>query len=151
MLRALPHILSRVFGPPLLIAPVPLDALLVGLRSAMLARGSQLNEPPEIRAFDDNSPSKGNDRPYGYSIKNGVATVPIHGVLVRRAGQVQPNSTILQIYEEVARIMAAAQADNRARGILLDIARPAAKPVASSISPRDPPSRPGQTDLGDGQ
>jgi signal peptide peptidase SppA len=122
MLRSLPHILSRVFGPPLLIAPVPLDALLVGLRSAMLARGSQ--QLPEIRAFDDSSPSQGNDRPRGYSIANGVATIPIHGVLVRRAGQVQPDSTVLQSYEEVARTMSAAQADNRARGILLDIDSP---------------------------
>lgn len=131
MLRSLPHILSRIFGPPLLIAPVPLEALLTGLRSAMLARGSQLEsgyDLPDLRgrfrAFDDSAPSQGNDRPRGYSIQNRVATLPIHGVLVRRAGQIQPDSTVLQSYEEVARTMQAAQADSRVGGILLDIDSP---------------------------
>ena len=131
MIRALPHILSRVFGPPLLIAPVPLDALLAGLRSAMLARGSLESgyDLPDMRgrfrAFDDGSPSQpSNDRPRGYSISSGVATVPVHGVLVRRAGQIQPDSTILQSYQEVAQIMAAAQNDSRVGGILLDIDSP---------------------------
>lgn len=131
MLRALPHILSRVFGPPLLIAPVPLDALLVGLRAAMLSRGSQDSgvDLPDLRgrygAFDDSSPSSpSNDRPRGYSIMNRVATLPVHGVLVRRAGQIQPNSTVLQSYQDVARIMSAAQADSRVGGILLDIDSP---------------------------
>ena len=64
------------------------------------ARSTGSTSAAGYRAFDDSSPSKGNDRPYGYSIENGVATVPIHGVLVRRAGQVQPDSTILQSYEE---------------------------------------------------
>ena len=122
MIRALPHILSRIFGPPLLIAPRPLDALLVGLRSAMLARGSQ--QDVTFGAFDDSSPSQGNDRPRGYSVQNGVATVPIHGVLVRRAGQIQPDSTVLQSYQDVARIMGAAQNDARVGGILLDIDSP---------------------------
>jgi signal peptide peptidase SppA len=123
MIRALPHILSRIFGPPLLIAPVPLDALLVGLRSAMLARGSQ--QDVTFGAFDDSSPSQPSiDRPRGYSIQSGVATVPIHGVLVRRAGQIQPDSTILQSYQEVAQIMATAQRDTRVGGILLDIDSP---------------------------
>ena len=54
MIRALPHILSRVFGPPLLIAPVPLDALLTGLHAAMLNRGSLLPEP---QALQDNGTS----------------------------------------------------------------------------------------------
>ena len=132
MIRALPHILSRVFGPPLLIAPVPLDALLVGLRSAMLARGSALESGYDLpdmrgrfRAFDDGSPAQPNtERPRGYSIQSGVATVPVHGVLVRRAGQIQPDSTILQSYQEVAQIMAAAQNDTRVGGILLDIDSP---------------------------
>jgi capsid assembly protease len=130
MLRALPHILSRAFGQPLLIAPVPLDALLVGLRAAMLARGSQSGfDLPDLRgrylAFDDSSPSSpSNDRPRGYSIMNRVATLPVHGVLVRRAGQIQPDSTILQSYQDVARTMAAAQADSRVGGILLDIDSP---------------------------
>lgn len=130
MIRALPHVLSRIFGPPLLIAPVPLEALLAGLRSAMQARGSALEsgyDLPDLRgrfrAFDDSGRSQG-ERTYGYSIKDGVATVPIHGVLVRRAGQIQPDSTILQSYEEVARTMQAVQGDSRVGGILLDIDSP---------------------------
>jgi signal peptide peptidase SppA len=131
MLRALPHILSRVFGPPLLIAPVPLDALLAGLHAAMRARGSQVEETtfnlPDFRAAFDTDrppPSSENDRPRGYRIDNRVATVPVHGVLVRRAGQIAPDSTPLQSYESVGRILRAAQADNRVGGVLLDIDSP---------------------------
>jgi signal peptide peptidase SppA len=123
MIRALPHILSRIFGPPLLIAPMPLEALLVGLRSAMLARGSQ--QDVTFGAFDDGA-SQRNDRPYGYTInpQTRVATLPIHGVLVRRAGQIQPDSTVLQSYESVGQILRAAMGDSRVGGILLDIDSP---------------------------
>src|SRR4051812_14713109 len=103
MIRALPHILSRIFGPPLLIAPVPLDALLAGLTAAMFNRGSLYEggapQLPEIGAFDDEPSQRGSRAPY--RIDRDVATIPVHGVLVRRAGQVTPDSTELQSYENL--------------------------------------------------
>jgi signal peptide peptidase SppA len=127
MLRALPHILARIFGPPLLIAPVKLDPLIAGLHAAMLARGSRLETTfnlPDFRAFDDGPITERQSDRRGYSVDSGVATVPIHGVLVRRSGQIQPDSTILQSYEDIARTMSAVQADSRVSAILLDIDSP---------------------------
>jgi signal peptide peptidase SppA len=123
MIRALPHVLARIFGPPLLIAPAKLDQMLLGLHAAMLHRGSLLAELPDIRGrVEGDSPSTATPR--GYSIRSGIATVPVHGVLVRRAGQIQPDSTILQSYEDVTRVLRTARADDRVRGILLDIDSP---------------------------
>jgi signal peptide peptidase SppA len=127
MIRALPHVLARIFGPPLLIAPAKLDQMLLGLHAALLARGSQQSEPinlPDFRGAIDSGKDGAPIRAAGYSIQSGVATVPVHGVLVRRAGQIQPDSTILQSYEEVARVLRTASADDRVRGILLDIDSP---------------------------
>ena len=55
MLRALPHILSLVFGPPLMIAPAKLDKLLLGLHAAMLHRGSLLAPDLQMREGDGSS------------------------------------------------------------------------------------------------
>jgi len=127
MIRALPHILARIFGPPLLIAPAKLDKMLLGLHAALQQRGSLIPEQgfnlPDFRglAFDaaENTP-----RPRGYAISKGVALVPIHGVLVRRAGQITADSTELQSYEAIATVIRTARADTRVSGILLDIDSP---------------------------
>jgi capsid assembly protease len=127
MIRALPHILSRIFGPPLLIAPAQLDALLNGLHAALAHRGSLIEtvaKLPDVMAFEEDVSEPRRERTFGYRLQNGVATVPVHGVLVRRAGQVQPDSTVLESYENVSRVLAAAQGDNRVQGILLDIDSP---------------------------
>jgi len=125
MFRALPHILARVFGPPLLIAPGPLEALLAGLGAAMLHRGSLLEALPDITmAFDKDETPPANERPRGYRISNGVAILPVHGVLMRRAGQVTPDSTPLQSYENVSRVLRTSQRDTRVRATLLDIDSP---------------------------
>jgi signal peptide peptidase SppA len=122
MIRALPHILARIFGPPLLIAPARLEPLLKGLQAAMLQRGSVEVSPSSA---DPASPSPpGEERPRGYTISRGVATLPIHGVLVRRAGQIAPDSTLLQSYENLGRVVRSAHRDSRVRGILLDIDSP---------------------------
>jgi signal peptide peptidase SppA len=121
MIRALPHILARVFGPPLLIAPAKLDKMLLGLHAAMLQRGSAL---PEIEAKTGDDPAPAVIVARGYRIERGVATVPVHGVLVRRAGQITPDSTELQSYENVGRVLRNARSDSRVRGILLDIDSP---------------------------
>jgi signal peptide peptidase SppA len=124
MIRALPHVLARIFGPPLLIAPAKLDQMLLGLHAAMHSRGSEggVNLPDFRGAFDSGDERR--ERRREYRVSEGIALVPVHGVLVRRAGQIQPDSTILQSYQDVTRIMRAAQADEGVRGILLDIDSP---------------------------
>jgi signal peptide peptidase SppA len=122
MYRALPHILARIFGPPLMIAPAKLDKMLLGLHAAMQQRGSLLPVIEARRGDDVNDPRAVMER--GYRIDNGVATVPVHGVLVRRAGQITPDSTELQSYESIGRTMRNARADRDVRGILLDVDSP---------------------------
>src|SRR5262245_32301371 len=117
MYRALPLIFARVFGPPLLVAPrgtsFSLDGFVQGLLDAQFQRGSNVTVERPV-----------DERPRGYSIDHGVATVPIRGVLVRRAGQMAPDSTPLQSYENLSRIIASAQHDSRVRATLLDIDSP---------------------------
>jgi len=134
MYRALPLILARVFGPPLLISHVPtssfsLDGFLLGLQAAMRHRGSVIEAPgfnlPDFRGEAGVTvETPVDERPRGYRIDHGVATVPIRGVLVRRSGQVAPDSTPLQSYENLSRVIASAQRDSRVRGTLLDIDSP---------------------------
>jgi signal peptide peptidase SppA len=127
MIRSLPHILALAFGPPLLIEPKKLDALLVGLHAALQHRGSLLGEGEQrldIAMIEGDGSTPVDERPRGYRIQNGVATLPVHGVLVRRAGQMTPDSTMLQSYENVGRVLRNAQRDSRVRGILLDIDSP---------------------------
>jgi len=117
MYRALPLIFARVFGPPLLVAPrgtsFSLDGFVQGLLDAQFQRGSNVTVERPV-----------DERPRGYSIDHGVATVPIRGVLVRRAGQMAPDSTPLQSYENLSRIIGTAQHDSRVRATLLDIDSP---------------------------
>jgi capsid assembly protease len=125
MIRQLPHILSRVFGTPLLIAPARLEALLRGLEAAMLQRGSAIPITELATPHDGATPAAEDERPpRGYRIERGVAILPVHGVLVRRAGQIDTDSTPLQSYENLSRVLQRARSDRRVRGILLDIDSP---------------------------
>jgi signal peptide peptidase SppA len=121
MIRDLSHIFARIFGVPLLIQPGKLEALLAGLDAARFHRGSLL-----ITAEDGASlePAQPEAPTYGYRLNKGVATVPVHGVLVRRAGQIDADSTRLQSYENLTRVLRNVRADRRARAILLDIDSP---------------------------
>ena len=122
-IRWLPHIHARVYGPPLLIPLARLEPLLDGLRAAMLQRGS--SESPPVLA-DPASPESGHgeERPRGYRIARGVATLPIRGVLASRIGEIAPDSTPLQSYENLSSVLRSAHQDSRVRGILLDIDSP---------------------------
>lgn len=118
MIRDLPHVFARIFGVPLLIQSTRLDALLAGLNAARLHRGSLLG-PPEIEL-----PAETSERPRGYSVRQSVATVPVRGVLVRRAGQMTPDSTPLQSYQNLTQVLRHARANRGVRGILLDVDSP---------------------------
>ena len=126
MIRTLPHILARVFGTPLLVHPARLDGLLAGLSAALLQRGSLQSLPLAGTGAEGADPTPPDERepPRGYRLERGVAVVPAHGVLVRRAGQMTPNSTPLQSYENLGRVLRTAAGDRRARAILLDVDSP---------------------------
>lgn len=126
-IRWLPHVWSRLYGPPLLIPPARLEPLLIGLQRAMLQRGSSEIHNPPVLADPVSQTASGNgsdERPHGYRIDHGVATLPIHGVLASRLGQISPDSTELQSYERLSRVVRNAHRDQRVRGILLDIDSP---------------------------
>jgi signal peptide peptidase SppA len=120
MIRGLPHIMARVFNVPLLIAPARAEALVSGLSAALLNRGSAL--PPAL--FSDEPQRPDPKRPRGYRVERGVALLPVRGVLVRRAGQVDADSTPLQSYEGLRRSLRDARRDNDVRGILLELDTP---------------------------
>jgi signal peptide peptidase SppA len=116
MIRALPHILARVFDVPLLIEPARIEPLLLGLYATMFRRGA-LSPPGD-------APAPPEVRPRGYRVDRGVATLPVRGVLVRRAGQMTPDSTLLQSYQNLTQVLRAARSDSRVRGILLEVDSP---------------------------
>lgn len=138
----LPFLMTRVFNAPLMVVPARLDAFLLGLPRLLAARSGveaeSLNAIGAEMAAAIGGPhmqddgSGGDDPPAqpsprrnpGYSIAAGVAKLPLHGVLVRRAGQMAPDCTPLMSYEVISRRLQRAMTDSRVRAILLDIDSP---------------------------
>ena len=110
----LPHLASRLFGTPLLIHPPKLDVILsvVGPRMS-LATVSDM-PPMDMAAFQ---------RPARTATPDGIAVIPIHGSLVKRALGMDAASGLTS-YSEIASMLDAALADPHVRGILLDIDSP---------------------------
>ena len=110
----LPHLASRLFGTPLLIHPPKLDVILsvVGPRMS-LATVSDM-PPMDMAAFQ---------RPARTATPEGIAVIPIHGSLVKRALGMDAASGLTS-YSEIASMLDAALADPHVRGILLDIDSP---------------------------
>ena len=110
----LPHLASRLFGTPLLIHPPKLDVILsvVGPRMS-LATVSDM-PPMDMAAFQ---------RPALAAAPEGIAVIPIHGSLVKRALGMDAASGLTS-YSEIASMLDAALADPQVRGILLDIDSP---------------------------
>jgi capsid assembly protease len=119
MIRDLNWARDRLFGRPLLIRAEYADHLVTGLQEAMRRRGSTV-KPAMIE--DDSQQQQ--PRPRNYRIANGIALLPVHGVLVKRAGQITPDSTELQSYQRITAGLREARGDNRVRGILLDVDTP---------------------------
>jgi signal peptide peptidase SppA len=124
MIRLLPHIFARVYGVPLLIAQRSVEPLIVGLWAATERRGSAIE--PAMFDADDITPAEQEPRvrSHGYRVDRGIALLPVRGVLVRRAGQVDADSTELQSYERIRRSLASARSNSRVRGILMEIDTP---------------------------
>ena len=110
----LPHLASRLFGTPLLIHPPKLDVILsvVGPRMS-LATVSDM-PPMDMAAFQRSALA---------AAPEGIAVIPIHGSLVKRALGMDAASGLTS-YSEIASMLDAALADPQVRGILLDIDSP---------------------------
>lgn len=109
----LPHLASRLYGTPLLLARTKLDIILSVLGSRVgWPIQSELALPPS-RA----SPSG------QHMAATGIAVVPVHGSLVRRAIGIDAASG-LSSYGDIAAMLDAAVADPTVSGILLDIDSP---------------------------
>ena len=114
----LPHLASRLFGTPLLIHPPKLDVILsvVGKRLSLGAVSDipSTTPPMDMAAFQ---------RPARTATPEGIAVIPIHGSLVKRALGMDAASGLTS-YSEIASMLDAALADPQVRGILLDIDSP---------------------------
>ncbi len=104
------HLASRLYGTPLLIARAKLDVILAVLGPRIGLQGLDMATPlPGPRSETPTSP--------------GIAVIPIHGTLVRRALGLEVASG-LSSYAEIGARIDAALADPAVKGILLDIDSP---------------------------
>lgn len=105
------HLASRIYGTPLLIARPKLDVILSVL-------GSRIGLPDLEAAMPMPAP-----RPPTATTVPGIAVIPVHGTLVRRAIGVEAASGLTS-YGDIAERLDLALADPRVNGILLDIDSP---------------------------
>ena len=106
----LPHLASRLYGTPLLLARAKLDVILSVL-------GERVNWPESDLAAPLVSKRPTIDAPVG------IAVIPVIGSLVRRTVGLDPASGFTS-YAEIAGMVDAAIADPSVEGIVLDIDSP---------------------------
>ena len=106
----LPHLASRLYGTPLLLARAKLDVILSVL-------GERVNWPESELAAPLVSKRPTIDAPVG------IAVIPVVGSLVRRTVGLDPASGFTS-YAEIAGMVDAAISDPSVEGILLDIDSP---------------------------
>lgn len=107
----LPHVASRVFGTPLMIARAKLEVIL-GVLAPRLAGST--SEPIDAEA----------DRPPQTSITvERIAVVSVIGTLVSRSGYLAAASGLVS-YADIGDAIAAAMDDPTARGVILDVDSP---------------------------
>ncbi|UJQ36135.1 S49 family peptidase [Aeromonas caviae] len=114
-----PHLASQVFGCPLYVT----QEVLAGVKSLLMPR--MLGNQIEVMAADD-LPDGLEPKPLEarsesrYRIE-GLAVIPLHGILVARRGQIDDACTELTSYEWARAQIATALADERVKEIVLDI------------------------------
>lgn len=106
----LPHLASRLYGTPLLLARAKLDVILSVL-------GERVNWPDSDMAVPSIQKRPSIDAPVG------IAVIPVVGSLVRRTVGLDPASGFTS-YAEIAGMVDAALADASVEGIVLDIDSP---------------------------
>ncbi len=107
----LPHIASRLFGTPLMIARPKLDAILGALGPRL---AGQALEPLDLGAAPARETAITPDS---------IAVIPITGTLVSRSGYLAAASGLMS-YIDIGDAIEAAATDPRVRGVLLDIDSP---------------------------
>ncbi|MBL0492923.1 S49 family peptidase [Aeromonas veronii] len=114
-----PHLASQVFGCPLYVT----QEVLAGVKSLLMPR--MLGNQIEVMAADD-LPDGLEPKPLEarsesrYRIE-GLAVIPLHGILVARRGQIDNACTELTSYEWARAQIATALTDERVKEIVLDI------------------------------
>lgn len=106
----LPHLASRLYGTPLLVARSKLDIILSVL-------GERIHWPEPQSAIPLPPSRVQTDAPFG------IAVVPIHGTLVRRGLGLDAASGLTS-YGDIGAMLDAALADPTVAGILLDVDSP---------------------------
>ena len=107
----LPHVASRVFGTPLMIARAKLEVIL-GVLGPRLAGGALEVVDPEA-----------DPAPLTSITAEKIAVVSVIGTLVSRSGYLDAASG-LQAYGDIADAIAAAMDDASVRGVILDVDSP---------------------------
>lgn len=107
----LPHVASRVFGTPLMMARAKLEVIL-GVLAPRLA-GSAL-EPID---------REGDPAPLASVTVERIAVVSVIGTLVSRSGYLDAASGLLS-YQDIGDAIAGAMADPTVRGVILDVDSP---------------------------
>lgn len=107
----LPHLASRLFGTPLLVARPKLDVIL-GVLGPRLAGAAM--QPLDIAPSPTRDPE---------ITPEGIAIVPVTGTLVARSGYLAAASGLMS-YGDIGDAVEAAANDPRVRGIVLDIDSP---------------------------
>jgi capsid assembly protease len=107
----LPHVVSRVFGTPLMIARAKLEVIL-GVLAPRLAKGAV--EPIDAEA--DPAPQT------SITVER-IAVVSVIGTLVSRSGYLATTSGLVS-YADIGDAIAAAMDDPTVRGVVLDVDSP---------------------------
>lgn len=127
-------LMGRLFGRPHAVWPAKLEMTIAAFQS-------RLNLRAQPRAFDDDeevysSRPRGAYRPYSVT-GSGVAVVPISGVLVHRAGQIDATtSDPLRSYESIQADLAMAANDRDVRAVVLNLDTPGGECTGVSATGR---------------
>ena len=113
-MTSLVHLASRLYGTPLLIARAKLDTILAVLGPRIGLAPTELALPVVVPTAAEPEPGP---------IAPGIAVIPIHGTLVRRAIGLDAASGLTS-YTRIAADLDAALAAPEVAGILLDIDSP---------------------------
>ena len=119
----LPHIAGRIFNTPLLIHPQKLDAMIAGLGGRLLGvpasqiqhvgQAAQAALAPELF-----STRRGERAERGYRIVDGVAVLPVSGVLVHRTRFDMADSSLFIGYNDLAADLEDAMANPEVHAVL---------------------------------
>lgn len=118
---SLPHLMSRVFGTPLMIQPEKLDVIL-GVLGPRFGAGAAITA--DVFEDDDQELTDGSKPRKIFQITpQGIAVIPVSGTLVKKSSWMDAWSG-MRSYASISTQFAAAVNDQDCRGILLDIDSP---------------------------